>query len=196
MMDETAGLTLAAESNEPAATGRFWEHVLGGAVLAIVAFALVLYSAYHGWVVSDLSSDWAYAGVGFGFLFFALGAFVFAFGWEGGDMQRAVRLTFFICLVMLATVIALLVLLKSKGTAAKAAGKVGSAATSTQGYDVAPVIHAVASMFEDEDAVEDEAKDAASETLFQIKCAGCGATFAPTPPAGKCPFCGEAALAV
>ncbi len=196
-MDETRGLTLAAETDEILAPGRFWEHVLGGVVLAVVSFAVVLYAAYHGWVVSDLSSDWAYTGVGFGFMFFALGAFVFAFGWEAGDMEKSVRLTFFICVVMLATIVALLILLKSKGTAAKAAGDVGSAAASSDGYNLLPVLNEVGSMFA-EDADEESAKTVAEmpETLFQIKCRGCGARFAPAPPDAKCPFCNEAALAV
>ena len=145
-MDETTGLTLPTQPEDQVlGAGRFWEHILGGVVLAVVSFAIVLYSAYHGWVAADLSSDWAYAGVGFGFMFFALGAFVFSFGWEAGDMEKAVRLTFFICVVMLATVVALLVLLKSKGTAAKSAGEVGSAATSSDGYNPLPVMRAVVS---------------------------------------------------
>jgi hypothetical protein len=195
MMDETAGQTLA-QPEQALAPGRFWEHVLGGVVLAVVSFAVVLYSAYHGWVAADLSSDWAYAGVGFGFMFFALGAFVFAFGWCAGDMEKALRLTFFICLIMLATIIALLVLLRSKGTAAKAAGNVGSAAASGDGYDPLPMMRAVVSMLGDDAETATEPKPEVSETLFQIKCRGCSATFAPAPPAAKCPFCGEAALAV
>jgi len=196
-MDETTGLTLPVEGEDRVLVpGRFWEHVLGGVVLAVVSFAIVLYSGYHGFVVNDLSSDWAYAGVGFGFMFFALGAFVFAFGWESGDMEKSVRLTFFICVVMFATIVALLILVKSKGTAAKAAGDVGAAAASSDGYNPFPVLEAVGSMLmpgEEEPA----AKVAdVPETLFQITCRGCGAKFAPAPPAAKCPFCNEPALAV
>ena len=51
-------------------------------------------------------------------------------------------------------------------------------------------------MLGDEDEGAAEPKPEVSETLFQIKCRGCGATFAPVPPAAKCPFCDEAALAV
>jgi hypothetical protein len=200
MMDDTGGLTLPAEP-QAGAPGRFWEHVLGGVVLAAASFAVVLYSAYHGWVTADLSHDWAYAGVGFGFVFFAFGAFVFAFGWESGDMARSVRLAFFICLVMLATIIALLILLKSKGTAAKAAGDVGSAAASGggDGYSPMPLVQAVGSMFLDDDDRQRKADREMAElpqTLFQIKCRGCSSSFAPVPPAAKCPYCGEEALAV
>jgi hypothetical protein len=195
MIDEPAGLTLAQPEDEVPATGRFWEHVLGGLVLAVVSAAIVLYSAYHGWITDDLSTDWAYAGVGFGFLFFALGAFVFSFGWESGDIEKALRLTFFICLIMLATVIALLILVKSKGTAAKSAGDVGAAAVSSDGYDPLPVLRAVGSMLTDGEEEPAEKAPDLPQTLFQIKCPACGATFAPVPPAAKCPFCNEPALA-
>jgi len=202
-MDETTGLALPAEAGERALEeGRLWENVAGGLVLAIVSFAVVLYSAYHGWYAGDLSKDWAYAGIGFGFMFFALGAFVFAYGWERGDMQKAVRLTFFICVLMLAAILAIVVLLKSKGAAAKEAGSVGSAASSAASggdFNPLPVLNAVGSMLmsgaEDGEAAPDSMEDIADRP-FQIKCRGCGASYAPTPPAAKCPFCNEAALAV
>ncbi|HEY7465683.1 MAG TPA: hypothetical protein VIB47_03240 [Dehalococcoidia bacterium] len=195
MMDDTTPLTLPAEAAEPGISERFWEHVLGGIVLATVSFAVVLYCFYHGWMVADLSRDWAYAGIGFGFVFFTLGAFVFAYGWCAGDMQKTIRLTFFICLVMLATIIALLILLKSKGTAARGAADLGSAATSSDNFSPVPMLRAVASMVSDEAHPEDtQAVSKADETLFQITCRGCGATFAPVPPAAKCPYCGVEAL--
>jgi hypothetical protein len=196
-MDDATRLTLAADAADPGMTERFWEHVLGGVVLAVVSFAVVLYSAYHGWLVADLSIDLAYAGIGFGFVFFALGAFVFAYGWCGGDMEKSVRLTFFICLVMLATVIALLILLKSKGAAARGAANLGSSATSTDDFSPAPLLRAVASMVADEAHPEEtQPVSKVDETLFQITCRGCGVTFAPVPPAAKCPHCGVEALSL
>jgi uncharacterized OB-fold protein len=51
-------------------------------------------------------------------------------------------------------------------------------------------------MFIDEESEQEEDASAGPEMLFQIKCGGCGATFAPVPPAARCPFCNEAALAV
>jgi hypothetical protein len=197
IMDDATRLTLAADAADPGMTERFWEHVLGGVVLAVVSFAVVLYSAYHGWLVADLSTDWAYAGIGFGFVFFALGAFVFAYGWCGGDMEKSVRLTFFICLVMLATVIAVLILLKSKGAAAKGAANLGSSATSTDDFSPAPLLRAVASMVADEAHPGDtQPVSKVDETLFQITCGGCGVTFAPVPPAAKCPHCGVEGLSI
>jgi hypothetical protein len=196
MMDDTTGLALPASPEDAGVSQRFWEHILGGIVVATVSFAVVLYAAYHGFVVSDLAADWAYAGIGCGFVFFALGAFVFSFGWTGGDMPRTIRLTTFICVVMLAIVVAVIILLKSKGSAAKAAGNVGGAAARSKGYDPIPVVQAVGSMFIDEESEQEEDASAGPEMLFQIKCGGCGATFAPVPPAARCPFCNEAALAV
>ena len=195
MIDDTTRMTLPAEAAELGISERFWEHVLGGVVLATASFAVVLYCFYHGWMVADLSRDWAYAGIGFGFVFFALGAFVFAYGWCAGDMQKTIRLTFFICLVMLATIIALLILLKSKGTAAKGAANLGSAATSRDSFSPVPMLRAVASMVSDEAQPEEtQPVTQVEETLFQITCRGCGASFAPVPPAAKCPYCGVEAL--
>jgi hypothetical protein len=197
IMDDATRMALPADAAEPVIPERFWEHVLGGVVLAVVSFAVVLYSFYHGWMVADLSRDWAYAGIGFGFVFFALGGFVFAYGWCAGDMQKTIRLTFFICLVMLATIIALLILLKSKGTAAKGAANFGSAATSSDNFSPVPMLRAVASMVSDEAQPGDtQPVSEVEETLFQITCRGCGATFAPVPPAAKCPYCGLEALTV
>jgi rubrerythrin len=97
---------------------------------------------------------------------------------------------------MLAIVVAVIILLKSKGSAAKAAGNVGGAAARSKGYDPIPVVQAVGSMFIDEESEQEEDASAGPEMLFRIKCGGCGATFAPVPPAARCPFCNEAALAV
>ena len=195
MMDDNGAVTLPARQDE-VATERYWEHVLGGAVLAAVSFAVVLYSVYHAWVVADLGSDIAYAGVGFGFMFFALGAFVFAYGWEGGDIPKAIRLSSIICAIALAAVIALLVLAKTKGSAGKAAAKAGGKTFSEDGLDAVPVINAVVSMFEEEPRTPAKPAPDPAEKLFQIKCRGCGARFAPVPPAARCPHCDEAALAV
>jgi hypothetical protein len=197
MVRETQHLSLPVEMEPaPESLGRFWEQVFGGALLAVISFGAIVYSGYHGWLTGNLPTDWAYAGIGFGFLFFAFGAFVFAYGWEGGDMQKTLRLTIVICLVCLATVVALLLLLKSKGTAARAAGKLGSTAKSAEGFEPSQVIHAVASMLQSDDRDEPASYHDADRKPFQVRCDGCGASFAPTPPAAQCPFCGEAALAV
>ena len=179
--------------------GRDWLCVTGGALLAIVSFAAIVYSAYHGWYVQDLALDWAYGGIGFGFMFYALGVFVFAYGWTGGEMEPAVRLTFFICALTLATVVAIVLLLKSKGAGAKGAATAGQAAASAAGSDFnsVPVLHAVGSMLIPEEADDVvETRPGALDAPFSVTCGGCGARFAPVPPKALCPFCNQPALAV
>jgi hypothetical protein len=189
MIDETTRQTLT-ELRPP---GRMLEFVTGGLVLAIVSFAVVVYAAYHGWYAQDLSRDWAYAGVGYGFMFYSLGAFIFAYGWEGGDMMKALRLGFFICAVTLLTIIALVMLLKMRADAAgKSAG--AAAAASKADFDGASLLQTAGSMLlpgQEEDAAP---KVSRLDGPFQIVCSACGRSFAPAPPSAKCPYCLTAAL--
>jgi hypothetical protein len=178
---------------------RDWLSMSGGLLLAAVALAGVAYAAYHAWYAGDLTTGWAYGAIGFGFLFFALGAFVFAYGWERGDMEKALRLTFFVCVAALAAIVAIVLLFKSKGGAAKGAAEIGRAtgsAARSGGYDAGRIFGALSSMLEDGTKAIDEAEAPAAshDRPFQLTCRGCGARYAPAPPRAQCPFCGEYAL--
>ena len=192
-MDETTGRAPAPEAVDTQFTGRMLELVAGGMVLAVVSFAVVLYAAYHGWYAQDLSRDWAYAGVGYGFLLYSLGAFIFAYGWQGGDVMKAARLGFFICAATLVAIIALVMLLKLRAdAAAKGAGAV--AAGSQANFDGVALLHTAGSVLIPAHEDEAEPKLPRDGGLFQMLCAGCGASFAPAPPSARCPHCGTAAL--
>jgi hypothetical protein len=129
MVDEADRRTLQPDALESAFEGRPLEAVAGGLVLSIVSFAIVLYAAYHGWYTHDLPRDWAYAGVGYGFLFYAMGVFIFAYGWERGDTMRTLRLGGFICATTFVTIVVLILLMKLRADAASEAAGVAGAGT-------------------------------------------------------------------
>jgi hypothetical protein len=195
MIDEASDRALQIDAGATTPTSRMFEFVAGGLVLAVVSFAVVVYAAYHGWYLQDLSRDWAYAGVGYGFLFYSLGAFIFAYGWQGGDTMKALRLGFFICAATLVAIVALIMLLKLRAdAAARGAGAV--AAGSKADFDGASLLHTAGSMLLP--AREEEAQPQLplprDGPLFQMVCRGCGLSFAPAPPSAKCPHCGSPAL--
>ena len=157
-------------------------------MLSIVSFAIVLYAAYHGWYTHHMARDWAYAGVAYGFMFYALGAYIFAYGWEQGDTSRTVRLGTFIVGTTFVTIIVLIVLLKLRGEVAGEAANAGSAMT-----DPASMLETAGSML----TAQPEALQPRMSHLdapFQMTCASCGTSFAPAPPNAKCPHCGAEAL--
>lgn len=194
-MDETTALPLPPEAPaEVLRPGRMLEYVAGGLVLATVSFAVVVYAAYHGWYAHDLPRDWAYAGVGYGFGCYAVGAFVFSYGWQGGDMVKALRLTFFICASTLVLIVALVMLLKARAeAAAKSAGAVAAAGKAD--FDGVALLQSAGSMLipgaEEEDEGEKLSRDSGP---FQIICSACGLSFAPAPPRAECPHCHTPAL--
>jgi hypothetical protein len=193
MMDDTTRLApppdLALE--EPA---RLFEFLAGGLVLAIASFAVVVYAAYHGWYAHDLSRDWAYAGIGYGFVFYAVGVFIFSYGWHAGDIVKALRLSFFICAATLVLIVALVMLLKARAdAAAKGAGAVASATKAD--FDGAALLHTAGSMLIPGDEAEAQSKQLPRQAgPFQILCDNCGLSFAPAPPSARCPHCQTTAL--
>ena len=192
MIDEASDRALQIDAGVATPTSRMFEFVAGGLVLAVVSFAVVVYAAYHGWYLQDLSRDWAYAGVGYGFLFYSLGAFIFAYGWQGGDTMKALRLGFYICAATLVAIVAIIMLLKLRAdAAAKGAGAVASGARAD--LDGASLLHTAGSMLLP--AREEEPEELPlDDGLFQMLCSGCGLSFAPAPPAASCPHCGTPAL--
>ena len=198
-----AGWPLAERPDE-----RPFTYLASGALLALVSAALIVYVVYHGWLAQDIAKDWAYAGIGFPFLAYAAGVFLFSYGWERRDAARALRLTAIVCVLSVVAIFAAIIILaalaKSKGSAASAAG---SAAASTDSEDGSilpvPLVRAVGSILGDElearaysDGAGGSVDDAAplEERPFTIRCLRCGSRFAPVPPRAVCPDCGEAAL--
>jgi hypothetical protein len=191
-MDDTTGLALPPESAREA-PARMLEFLVGGLVLAIASFAVVVYAAYHGWYAHDLSRDWAYAGIGYGFVFYALGVFIFAYGWQAGDTVKALRLAFFICAATLVAIVALVMLLKARAdAAAKGAGAVASAGKAD--FDGAALLQSAGSMLLPSAEEEPEPGLPREDGPFQMICTSCGLSFAPAPPSAKCPHCGTPAL--
>jgi hypothetical protein len=189
MMDETSGPVLV----ENRLFARMPEFVVGGFVLSLVSLAVVVYAAYHGWYEQDLSGDWAYAGVGYGFLFYAMGAFIFAYGWQGGETMKTLRMGLFICAATFVVILALIALLKMRADAA-AKGASAVAAGGKADFDSMAMLQTAGSMLIPETEEEALPKLSHTDGPFQLTCGHCGLSFAPAPPYAKCPYCGTEAL--
>jgi hypothetical protein len=193
MMNETTALVPPPESSEVLAQGRMLECVAGGLVLAIISFAVVVYAAYHGWYAHDLSRDWAYAGIGYGFTCYSVGVFIFSYGWQGGDMAKSLRLAFFICASTLVVIVALVMLLRARAdAAAKSAGIIESAGEAD--FNGVALLESAGSMLMGEEDEPEGEKLSRDSGVFQMICSHCGASFAPAPPKAECPFCHTTAL--
>ena len=193
-MNETADTRPLPESTQIGSTGRMLECVAGGLVLAVISFAVVVYAAYHGWYALDLSRNWAYAGIGYGFTCYSVGVFIFSYGWQGGDMAKSLRLAFFICVSTLIVIVALVMLLRARAdAAAKGAGIIGAAGEAD--FNGVALLESAGSMLMTGEAEEPEGEKLSRDTgVFQMICSHCGASFAPAPPKAECPYCHTPAL--
>jgi hypothetical protein len=184
MIDETDRDRAVSNEHAPG-SWRWLEAVAGGLVLSILSFAIVLYAAYHGWYAQDLPNDWAYAGAAYGFMFYAMGAYIFAYGWEQGDMGRTVRLGTFIVGTTFVTIVVLILLMKLRGEVVGEAASAGSAMT-----DPASMLETAGSMLTAQPETL-QPKLSHLDAPFQMTCGACGRSFAPAPPNGKCRTAGR-----
>lgn len=193
---------------------RLYEYVLLGMLLVVAMAVTIGYFAYHGWFTQDVAKSTAYYGIGLPYLGLSGGLFSFSYGWQRGDMARAVRMTFWLCLVsmaLIAMVILLLVLLRG-GRAPTDEAEAGeeSAASASHGSGIGGLLgHA----FDDSDYLlgrgstgwpfggsvlgqsgsgQQQVED--NQPLV-IHCLHCGERYIPAPPKAICPYCGASAFA-
>src|SRR5690606_24878098 len=98
---------------------RIYEYVLAGLLLAGMAAAVTGYHAYHGFVTEEIARDRAYWGIGLPFIGLAGGLYLFSYGWQRGDVEKAARMAMWLTLgaaAFIAVVIGTLALKRSLKT--------------------------------------------------------------------------------
>jgi hypothetical protein len=193
---------------------RLYDYVLLGAIIAVAAGGAIVYFGYHGWVSQDIAKDWAYAGIGFPFLGLSVGLFIFSYGWQCGDVARAIRMTFWLCLGALALIVAALALLSvfkgrksSGGDEAEGESGSDSGGSSLLGGFIGHAFNDDAYLgngsynnggslfgggFGSSPPAEPQFRP--NEQLA-IHCLYCGERYVPSPPKAICPHCGHSAFA-
>ena len=185
-----------AERREPRTTRRLDLLMLGGAV-ALGALAAVLAIVYKAWYAQELAENTAILMSGFLFFIYTGGVYIFCYGWERGDVGRAVRLTAVVVLLsavaVLATALVLSILSKSKGGASSDNDAGGGA----RDLDMGMPLRVLGSYVDDGSVrFEDERKKQDESDLFTVTCGNCQERFIPIPPRALCPKCGWAAVTV
>ena len=199
---------------------RLYEYVLLGMIIVAAMATAIGYFAYHGWFTQDVSKNTAYFGIGFPFLGLSGGLFAFSYGWQRGDIAKAIRMTFWLCLgsmALIAAGIALLTILRGGGGASSEEGETEgrAAAGSSHGGVLGGLMgHA----FNDSDYVSGSASNGWSlggtvlgrpfgnpqqppaqrvtpDEPIVIHCLHCGERYVPAPPRAICPYCGASAFA-
>jgi len=186
---------------DPYAEPRIYEYVLAGLLLAVAAGALVGYHVYHGFVTEEIARDRAYWGIGLPFVGVAAGLYIFAYGWQRGDVGKALRMSMWLSLGAVAVIVAVLGAL-----ALKRSGRIG-----LPGFVRGPYRRRRSGWYfgrsYDEGPYDDrpmfggpifgggtaEAVDRGPEVLT-VHCRNCGEMFTPQPPRALCPHCGHSTI--
>ena len=169
--------------------GRPLSILFGGGMVAILCGALIGMLAYQTWYLKTLDPDWAYAGISFLFVIYSFGLFLFSYGFELYNMERAVRMTLVLILLSVAALI-VMVLVFTALAKMKAAQSLVEA-VSGPAEQAGPYAHTIGSFFGGTERVEEPKSE-----LFLITCRGCSERFIPLPPSAICPHCGIAAVKV
>jgi hypothetical protein len=170
---------------------RLYEYVLAGLVLTIGAGAATAYHVYHGFVTESMAREQAYWGIGLPFVGVVSGVFLFAFGWQRGDIERAVRMSMWLTLGAIGVLVAVLgvLSLKRSGSARRALLRFGQPERpQRQGWhfgehgDEEPEAPAPPQVW-------GSASWGTGDELTR-HCRHCGEMFVPQPPRALCPSCG------
>lgn len=184
---------------------RLYEYMLAGLLLFAGATAVTGYHVYHGFVTEEMARDRAYWGIGLPFVGVASGLYLFALGWQRGDVVKALRMSLWLSLGALGVIVAVLGVLAIKrhwrfGARALFSRRRGfrrrrsgwSFGGSDDGHDDG--------YYEDDIPVfdptiySDRTLDPGPEILT-VHCRNCGDMFTPVPPRALCPHCGHSAIA-
>lgn len=186
--------------------GRPLDVLMTGGAVAMGALAAVLAIVYRTWYLHEMDEDLAILVSGFLFFVYTAGIYVFCYGWERGDVAKAVRMTVIVVLLSAVAVLvaglALAILSRTKGGggSASSAGGGGSGV-----MNLAVPMRVIGSYLEDgtlrlDDDGGDREGPAQSEPhpseLQTLTCERCSQIFIPLPPKATCPDCGWAAVTV
>ncbi len=179
----------------PAIPARPLDVLVTGAVLALGTLAAIGAIAYHAWYLRDLPENAAIFVCGLLFFVYAAGVYVFSYGWERYDVERAVRLTAVIVVLSAAGFLLLVLLLKLSGRAAGGGQSAGAGDASE--VDLGPALRTVGSFVQSGRLeAEDEAEPEPESDLYTMTCGRCQERYIPLPPRAICPHCGWAAVTV
>ena len=219
-MTTTTVETPPAGVNQAPPAERLYEYVLLGMIIVAAMATAIGYFAYHGWFSQDISKNTAYFGIGFPFLGLSAGLFAFSYGWQRGDMSRAIRMTFWLCLgsmALIAAGIALMTILRGGGGGSSEESEAEGEAASGSSHD-SIIGGLVGHAFNDSEYAAGSASNGWSfggtvpghpfgnpqqasaprvnpDEPIVIHCPHCGERYAPTPSRAICPYCGASAFA-
>ena len=172
-------------------TPRIYEYVLAGLILALTGAALVGYHVYHGFVTREIERDLAYWGIGLPFIGVAAGLYIFAYGWQRGDVEKAVRMSMWLTLGAVAIIAAVFGALALKrvvrtgglgflGMSGRRRRRSSGWYVGTEDYDDSRPIFA--------------RRTPGTPGGIEVHCTKCGQLFIPQAPGGYCPACGHSAI--
>ena len=179
---------------------RIYEYVLAGLLLTGGAGAAIGYHVYYGFVAEEISRDRAYWGIGLPFVGLVAGIYLFAYGWQRGDVEKAVRMSMWLTLGALGIIVAVLGALAVKRSARNVGG--GSSfflfGSTRRRRRSGFSFGWGGDQYDDEYGLggtlfDNQYEDSAPETL-EVHCRKCGGLFIPQPPRALCPNCGFSAL--
>jgi hypothetical protein len=169
---------------DPERPGRPIGLMLAGTAVAMLAAVLCARLAYQIWYAHIVDPDYGIYGISLLFAFFVLGAYLFSYGFELYDGQKALRLTIVLAIsgvIALAVMIAVLVALAYVVT--------GAGITLTERQQSMAIN--VATMAVDGNGADPDGGKHAEPVpgLPLISCEHCGRDFIAVPPAAICPWC-------
>jgi len=179
--------------------GRPLDMLMTGGAVAMGALAAVLAIVYRTWYLHEMDEDLAILVSGFLFFVYTAGIYVFCYGWERGDVAKAVRMTVIVVLLsavaVLVAALALAILSRTKGGAGSAAGAAGGGG---EGMNLAVPLRVIGSYLDDGTVRLDdgEREEREESELRTVACERCSQRFIPLPPKATCPDCGWAAVTV
>ena len=173
---------------------RIYEYVLAGLLLAVSCGGVMGYHVYHGFITEEIARDRAYWGIGLPFVGLAAGIYIFSYGWQRGEIEKAVRMSMWLTLGAAGIIAAVLGALALRRSAGKGGLGFfgGSHRSQRSGW-----------YFGDEDEEYDEYADPrpifarrspGMAGTIEVHCTKCGELFVPQAPGGYCPRCGHSAI--
>jgi len=196
------------EQNYPATSQlapRIYEYVLAGLLLAVSAGGVVGYHVYHGFITEEIARDRAYWGIGLPFIGVVAGVYIYAYGWQRGDVEKAIRMSMWLSLGVLGIIAAVLGTLSLKRSARFGGIGLGFPGFGRSSYRRRPRSGWYAGSgyddYNDDPPLfggsifggdRDEASGRAGS--IEIHCVRCGEMFVPHAPGGYCPRCGHSAI--
>jgi hypothetical protein len=179
---------------------RIYEYVLAGLLLALGSGAAIAYHIYYGFVTEEISRNRAYWGIGLPFVGLAAGLYIFAYGWQRGDVAKAIRMSMWLSLGAIGIIAAVL------GTLAIKRNARGGGSFFALGMPMRRRRSGLfwgnsndnygspwpgGGMFGDNQGDSPQS----SPDLLTVHCRNCGEMFVPQPPKAICPSCGYSAIA-